>query len=68
MFENAFTKLPPKFEVDTKVVVWETPELKVNRYFSHFDDKGQIHCFCNGSTSWSNSGTSPWTNWELADE
>ena len=66
--ENAFTKPLPKLEVDTKVIVWREPNLKVNRYFSHFDDKGQIHCFSNGGTSWSVNSTSSWPNWELADE
>ena len=66
--EAALTKPLPKLEVDTKVIVWIEPNLKVNRYFSHFGDKGQIHCFSNGGTSWSANTTSSWPNWELADE
>ena len=66
--ETAFIKPPPKLEVNTKVIVWREPNSKFNRYFSHFDNKGQIHCFSNGGTSWSVNSTSSWPNWELVDE
>jgi len=60
----------PKLKVDTRVLVWENDgkDDKLNRYFSHFDSNGKIHCFLDGSTSWSRNGnTASWDNWELAE-
>lgn len=59
----------PKLAVDTKVLVWNHPNNKAKRHFSHFED-GKIYTFDNGSTSFTrrrrNSITS-WSNWELAE-
>ena len=59
----------PKLKVDTRVFVWDLNKMgKLNRYFSHFGLNGKIHCFLDGSTSWSNNEvTSSWDNWELAE-
>ena len=58
----------PKLEIDTPVLVWSSnTNHKYKRYFSHFDSKGNIHCFKNGTTSWSADGrTTEWKHWELA--
>ena len=60
-------KLLPSLAVDTCVLVWKDNGLyKYKRYFSHFDSKGNIHCFEWGATSWSsNENTVLWDNWEL---
>ncbi len=62
----------PKLEIDTKVIVWGEPDQKVKRYFSHFNENGNICCFNNGTTSWSYSANHhtavAWINWELANE
>ena len=59
----------PTLKVDDKVLVWDNnPTRKLKRYFSHFDERGSIHCFSNGYTSWSSNGeTIPWANWELVE-
>jgi hypothetical protein len=69
--EDAFTKPLPKMEVDAKVLVWNySGTVKEKHYFSHFDDKGRIHCFIHGLTSWNNVNnlTSWWEHWELFEE
>ena len=60
----------PTLKVDDKVLVWDNnPTRKLKRYFSHFDSNGKIHCFLDGSTSWSrNESTALWDNWELAND
>jgi hypothetical protein len=59
----------PRLEVDTKVLVWATGSNRFKRYFSHFNEDGDIVCFCSGADSWSSAGgTSAWSNWELADD
>ena len=57
----------PKLEIDTPVLVWSSnTNHKYKRYFSHFDSKGNIHCFKSGTTSWSTCGkTTEWKHWEL---
>ena len=60
----------PELEVDTRVFVWDLNNKRdiLKRYFSHFDSNGKIHCFLDGSTSWSRNGnTASWDNWELAE-
>ena len=59
----------PKLEVDTKVLVWDSDShIKHKRYFSHFDSNSTIHVFNNGATSWTNTQTVEYRNWELAKE
>ena len=65
--ESAFTKPLPQLKVDSKVIVWNDERFKFRRHFSHFKD-GIIYCFCDGTSSWNNTGASDWNNWELVDE
>ena len=60
----------PKLEVDTKVLVWDTQDSKVKRYFSHFNKDGHIATFSGGRTSWSTNDNSTiiWEYWELAKD
>ena len=59
----------PKLEVDTKVLVWDSEShIKHKRYFSHFDSNSTIHVFNNGATSWNNTQTVEYRNWELAKD
>lgn len=65
-------KAPPKplpdLQVDAKVFVWNNPESRLCRHFSHFDEDGVLHAFIGGETSFSSSGlTNPWSCWELAE-
>ena len=61
----------PKFEVDTKLLVWnkESSSVKYKRYFSHFDEKGCLNVFSYGATSFSAdcsfSTTNAWTEYEV---
>jgi len=59
----------PKLEIDTPVLVWSSnTNHKYKRYFSHFDSKGNIHCFKSGTTSWSTCGkTTEWKHWGLVE-
>ena len=58
----------PNLEVDTKVMVWKDRGFITNRHFSHFDDRGVMHTFADGRTSFTGFGsTVPWPNWTLAD-
>jgi hypothetical protein len=69
--KEAFIKPVPKMAIDTKVLVWDFhKDTKTKRYFSHFDNNGNISCFGDGATSWTavNSATSTWRNWELYEE
>ena len=59
----------PKLEVDTKVLVWNSLEAEhIKRYFSHFDEYGNINVFANGTTSWNYNITVPYSYWELAND
>ena len=60
----------PRLEVDTKVLVWDSYQLKQKAYFSHFDSKTNKICvFPFGKTSWSNdSNTQIWQHWKLAKD
>ena len=59
----------PKLEVDTKVLVWDSnSHIKYKRYFSHFDSNSTIHVFNSGTTSWNNTQTVEYRNWELAKD
>ena len=59
----------PKLEVDTKVLVWGSySHINHKRYFSHFDSNSTIHVFNNGTTSWTNTQTVEYRNWELAKD
>ena len=59
----------PKLEVDTKVLVWDSnSHIKHKRYFSHFDSNNTIHVFNSGTTSWNNTQTVEYRNWELAKD
>jgi hypothetical protein len=70
---EAFIKPLPKLEKDTKVLVWYETGLfdkraKQKRYFSHFSEEGKIHCYEQGRTSWSATGTQAWDNYEIYKE
>ena len=58
----------PELQVDAKVFVWNNPESRLCRHFSHFDEDGVLHAFIGGETSFSSSGlTNPWSCWKLAE-
>ena len=62
-------KPAPDLEVDTKVLVWNNPNRKHRRHFSHFSN-GQIYAFDLRSTSFTrlNEGSvTGWDYWELAE-
>ena len=62
-------KPKPQLEVDAKVLVWNNPEKKNKRHFSHFSN-GQIYTFDSGSTSFSrlqSNSVTGWPHWELAE-
>jgi hypothetical protein len=66
--KEAFIKPLPDLKIDTKVLVWNNNNnIKEQSYFSHFDSKGNICCFVNGTTGWGaiNAKTTSWNNWEL---
>ena len=59
----------PKLEVDTKVLVWDNSNcIKRKGHFSHFDEKGKMHVFAGGTTSWSHKEIIPYNYWELAKD
>ena len=59
----------PKLEVDTKVLVWDNSNcIKRKGHFSHFDEKGKMHVFAGGTTSWSHNEIIPYNYWELAKD
>ena len=64
---EAFEKPKPSLEVDTLVWVWDNFKGgKLLRFFSHFDEDGNIYTFDDGGDS--NIGlhnTTEWNNWEL---
>jgi hypothetical protein len=69
--KEAFIKPLPNLKVDTKVLVWNDIEedVRIKRYFSHFDSNGTIHCFYGGATSFTNiHGTTDWDHWKLYEE
>lgn len=58
----------PMLAIDAIVIVWDDDiEQKKVRYFSHFNELGNIECFSDGATSLSsnNNYTMEWNNWEL---
>ena len=62
-------KPAPKLEVDTKVLVWDNSNcIKRKGHFSHFDEKGKMHVFAGGTTSWSHKEIIPYNYWELAKD
>lgn len=63
---KAPVKPMPVFQVDTKVIVWDSSTPKTKRYFSHFSSSGEMMCFIYGMTSWTTTVTSGWDSWELA--
>lgn len=70
-FDEIKFKVPkrplPQLEVDTKVLVRNsTSDRWEKKYFSNFDEDGNMCCFYDGSTSWSGKGTSNWKYWKLA--
>ena len=59
----------PKLEVDTKVLVWDNSNcIQRKGHFSHFDEKGKMHVFAGGTTSWSHKEIIPYNYWELAKD
>ena len=58
----------PDLQVDAKVFVWNNPESRLCRHFSHFDEDGVLHTFDHGRTSFSSIGsTDSWSCWKLAE-
>lgn len=66
---DAPAKPTPALQVDAKILVWDVPEVKHNRHFSHFDAHGFIHTFTDGKTSFTSRATevSKWLDWDLAE-
>lgn len=64
---EAFIKPLPKLEVDTLVWVWDNFKgEKLLRFFSHFDEDGNIYTFDDGGdSSIGLHNTTEWDNWEL---
>ena len=59
----------PKLEIDTKVLVWDNSNcIKRKGHFSHFDEKGKMHVFASGTTSWSHKEIVPYNYWKLAKD
>ena len=59
----------PKLQVDTKVLVWDNSNcIKIKGHFSHFDEKGKMHVFASGTTSWSHKEIVPYNYWKLAKD
>lgn len=56
----------PVLKVDAKVFVCGIGcDQWLKRHFSHFE-KGVIHTFDDGHTSWTGGPTTAWENWEVA--
>lgn len=64
-------KPKPKLKNNAKVLVWNSSAYNINsevhnRYFSHFNDKGTLCTYPNGTTSWSTDGhTEQWDNYKV---
>jgi hypothetical protein len=61
----------PELKVDTKVLVKSQFITDYERrYFSHFDENGNLCCFMQGCDSWSSKDrkTTKWEKWKLADD
>lgn len=61
-------KTLPDLEVDARVLVWNTPQNKVKRHFSHFDEDGCICVFDNGMSSFTANAYTAWPHWELWED
>ena len=46
----------PDLAIDTKLIVWDSPNNTYKRYFSHFNEVGEVCCFAEGNTSWTANG------------
>lgn len=59
----------PSLAVDAKILVWDVPEVKHKRHFSHFDEYGYIYTFTDGKTSFTSRSTevSKWVDWDFAE-
>ena len=66
---EAPVKPMPVLQVDAKVLVWDVPEIKHKRHFSHFDAHGYIYTFTDGKTSFTSRSTevSKWLDWDFAE-
>lgn len=66
---EAPVKPMPSLVVDAKILVWDVPEEKHKRHFSHFDEYGYIYTFTDGKTSLTSRGTevSKWLDWDFAE-
>jgi len=59
----------PDLKVDDKVIVWNNPKFKYYRHFAGWKDGGEMGCFTDGGTSWSNpNDIYVWENWEIVKE
>jgi len=74
LFYNEVTITPPPkplpgLKVDDKVIVWNDPKFKYYRHFAGWKDGGEMGCFTDGGTSWSNlNDIYVWENWEIVKE
>ena len=66
---DAPAKPMPVLKVDAKVLVWDVPEVKHKRHFSHFDEYGYIYTFTDGKTSFTSRSTevSKCVDWDFAE-
>lgn len=66
---EAPVKPMPSLVVDAKILVWDVPEEKHKRHFSHFDEYGYIYTFTDGKTSFTSRNTevSKWLDWDFAE-
>jgi len=52
-----------------RVMVWDDPEYKQRRIFSHADRNGDPRVYIEGMTKWTSSNkTTPWPHCELAED
>jgi len=61
-------KTLPDLEVDARVLVWNLPQNKVKRHFSHFDEDGCICVFDHGMSSFTAKGYTACPHWELWED
>ena len=59
----------PDLKRDDPVIVWQKNNTETfRRYFSHFNEDGDIVCFENGKTSWTTDKTTVWDYYKLTED
>jgi hypothetical protein len=61
----------PTMQVDTLVMVWDGDgNTATIRHFSHFNNEGVLHAFCDGRSSSTSGGLTPkpWAEWKILSE